>query len=123
MDAPTITPPPNLPKTDFCLRFADEAEAIATLPQYRGEDKDGNGFWITASVNHVLDPIGELADVAPDPTAPPQTVTLEGAEFAFPAVKVTKLDGWHLNLRLLDGSENPQPDFTVTPKHQRRIWA
>jgi len=34
----------------------------------------------------------------------------------------TVLDGWHLNLRVMDDRPDPAADYAVTPTHQRRVW-
>jgi hypothetical protein len=32
------------------------------------------------------------------------------------------LDGWHVNLRVLDDRPDPAPTYAVTPTNQRRVW-
>lgn len=42
----------------FYLKFADEAQAIAAMPQYRMDDQ-----WQTASMNHALDVVGVIEGI------------------------------------------------------------
>ena len=83
--------------SDFYLRFADEAEAIAALPEFRVEDEAGSVIWATHSAIGDLDVIGEIwrDDV--------------------------KLNGWHLNIR---GLEQPEwAGYLVYPTSLSRNWA
>ena len=44
----------------------------------------------------------------------------EGNEIVAP----TKLDGWHVNVRLSEGeNEELLKDYTVFPENPRRVWA
>jgi len=83
--------------SDLYLNFADEAEAISVLPEFRVEDEDGNMVWNTHTTDAELDVIGPIwiDDVL-------QT-------------------GWHVNIR---GLEKPEwSAYLVYPAQPVRGWA
>ena len=92
----------------YFLKFADEAEAMANLAEYRVE-----GQWQTASVDHALDVVGTIYQ----PTG--IVITNEDGE-SYP--KMAALDGFHVNLAIAQLPESLQP-FVVTPNHPARVFA
>lgn len=79
--------------TDYLYKFPDEATAQSVLADYYDE----NGWKLTGE-GFALDPVGVLVDGE------------------------TVLDGWHLNLRVMDDRPDPASDYAVTPTQQRRVW-
>lgn len=88
--------------TDYLYKFPDEATAQSVLADYYDE----NGWKLTGE-GFALDPVGVLTDT--DMTDPENPVS-------------TVLDGWHLNLRVMDDRPDPASAYAVTPTHQRRVW-
>lgn len=88
---------------DYLYKFPDEATAQSVLADYYDAD---NG-WKLAGEGFALDPVGVLTDA--DMTDPENPVS-------------TVLDGWHLNLRVMDDRPDPAADYAVTPTQQRRVW-
>ena len=95
--------------SDFCLRFADEAASFSVALQLDavGETEDGPRL-VRFSHRYALDVIGQIVLPPADPGAEPET-----------------LPGWHVNLRVLDGSELPPElaPFVVYPANPARVWA
>jgi hypothetical protein len=88
---------------DYLYKFPDEATAQTVLADYY----DSETGWKTGGEGYALDPVGILTDTDnSDPENPVSTV----------------LDGWHVNLRVLDKRRNPAGNYTVTPTQQRRVW-
>jgi hypothetical protein len=89
---------------DLCLRFADEAEALAAL-EAAGLTVEGApalGVWLDV-IGVIVRPIGE-----PD---------AEGVQ------PVEQLPGWHVNALLSgDVPEQLQP-YIVAPAQRVRVWA
>jgi hypothetical protein len=56
-----------------------------------------------------IDTIGTIYEPQPDPLPepPPEPVALEG---------------WHVNVRVIDEDATKLEPFAVTPTHPRRIW-
>ena len=79
--------------TDYLYKFPNEATAQTVLADYYGEDG-----WKLAGEGFALDPVGVLVD------------------------DETTLDGWHLNLRVMDDQPDPAGEYAVTPTRQRRVW-
>jgi hypothetical protein len=91
--------------TDYLHKFPDEATAQTALADYY----DAEAGWKTGGKDYALDPVGIL-------TAETDELDEEGnAIFAL-------LDGWHVNLRVLDDRPDPAPTYAVTPTNQRRVW-
>jgi hypothetical protein len=89
--------------TDYLYKFPDEQMAQTALADYY----DSETGWKTSGEGYALDPVGVLADT--DMTDPENPVS-------------TLLDGWHVNLRVLDDRPDPAADYSVTPTQQRRVW-
>jgi hypothetical protein len=89
--------------TDYLYKFPDEATAQTALAEYFSADTG----WQTGGEGFALDVVGILTDT--DMTDPENPVS-------------TLLDGWHVNLRVLDARPDPAPDYSVTPTQQRRVW-
>jgi len=94
---------------DFCLRFPDEATSFAAAQELGAvvETEDGPRL-VAFNDRWAIGVIGEIV-------LPPET---EGGE-------PTVLPGWHVNLRIVDGSELPAElaPFVVTPATPYRVWA
>ena len=88
---------------DYLYKFPDEATAQTALADYY----DSETGWQTSGEGYALDVVGVLTDT--DNTDPENPVS-------------TLLDGWHVNLRVLDGRPDPAPNYSVTPTQQRRVW-
>jgi hypothetical protein len=80
--------------TDHLYRFPDEQTAQTALADYY----DAETGWQTGGDGYALDVVGVLAD------------------------DETVLDGWHINLRVMDDRPDPAPEYAVTPTQQRRVW-
>jgi len=95
--------------TDYCLKFPDEATSFAAAQELGAvvETEDGPRL-VAFNERWAIGVIGEIV-------LPPET---EGGQ-------PTVLPGWHVNLRIIDGS--PLPDelapFVVTPTTPYRVWA
>jgi hypothetical protein len=87
--------------TDYLYKFPNEATAQTALADYYD-----NG-WQTGGPGYALDPVGVL--IESDESDPENPVS-------------TTLDGWHVNLRVLDDRPDPAPTYSVTPTQQRRVW-
>lgn len=88
---------------DMCLRFSDAAEALRVLyaadqPLYRNID----------IIGIVYAPTG---------------VMLSDGENEYP--ETAPVPGWHVNVRLLVGTEDPAPlmAYQVLPATPMRVWA
>ena len=95
--------------TDYCLRFPDEATAFAAAQELGAvtETEDGERL-VGFTDRYAIGVIGEIV-------LPPETEDSE------PIV----LPGWHVNLRIIDGSDLPAElaPFVVTPATPFRVWA
>jgi len=80
--------------TDYLYKFPDEATAQSVLADYY----DAENGWKLTGTGFALDPVGVLVD------------------------DETTLDGWHLNLRVMDDRPDPASEYAVTPTQQRRVW-
>jgi hypothetical protein len=80
--------------TDYLYKFPDESIAKTVLADYC----DAEHGWKLTGTGFALDPVGVLVDGE------------------------TTLDGWHLNLRVMDDRPNPAATYAVTPSQQRRVW-
>jgi hypothetical protein len=88
---------------DYLYKFPDEATAQTVLADYYD-----NG-WQTGGPSYALDPVGVL-------TSETDELDEEGSPI------FAALDGWHVNLRVLDDRPDPAPEYAVAPTNQRRIW-
>jgi hypothetical protein len=95
--------------TDKYLKFADEAEANSILytevPTEFDEDGEPTAWY--AKPNYAnIDTLGILYVTQDDPEAEP-----------------IPEDGWHTNVRLVDGEDAaPLEPFCVHPTVPRRVW-
>jgi hypothetical protein len=80
--------------TDYLYKFPSEAAAQTALADYY----DAETGWKTSGEGYALDVVGVLAD------------------------DETILEGWHINLRVMDDRPDPAPEYAVTPTQQRRVW-
>ena len=80
--------------TDYLYKFPDESTAQSVLANYY----DSENGWKLTGTGFALDPVGVLVD------------------------DETTLDGWHLNLRVMDDRPDPASEYAVTPTMQRRVW-
>lgn len=110
---------------DFYLKFSDEAEAKSVL--YRA------GIGLDASQE--LQRRGEeppLPAPTPEFVARYQNIDVLGVIYNNDAVldadgnvltPATPLDGWHVNVRLVDGEDAAVLEpFAVVPTQPRRVW-
>jgi hypothetical protein len=89
--------------TDYLYKFPDEQTAQTALADYY----DAETGWKTGGEGYALDPVGLLTDTdVTDPENPVSTV----------------LEGWHINLRVMDDRPDPAVEYAVTPTNQRRVW-
>lgn len=79
---------------DYLYKFPDEPTAQSALSDYY----DAENGWKLTGDGFALDPVGVLVD------------------------DETTLDGWHLNLRVMDDRPDPAGEYAVTPTQQRRVW-
>jgi len=100
--------------TDYCLRFPDEATSFAAAQELGAviETEDGPRL-ARFTERYAIDVIGEIV-LAPEVDSN-RNVIAEGQT----------LTGWHVNLRILDGSALPEElaPFVVTPATPYRVWA
>jgi len=91
------------------LRFPDEATAISVMADYRGTDEQGNGYWITASLTHALDPVGTIYT--------PGTYDSTGKQLTAPVAQ----SGWHVNfIGMLPAAAG---QYEIHPATPRRVFA
>lgn len=97
--------------SDMYLKFADQAEADALLYTVHPAELDADG--VTMSEKYItpnyqnIDTLGILYFQQPDPDVPP-----------------VPEEGWHVNVRLVDGEDGATlVPFEVYPTVPRRIWA
>jgi hypothetical protein len=90
---------------DYLYKFPDEATAQTALADYY----DSETGWQTGGEGYALDPVGFLTS---------ETGEFDGEGNAISA----PLDGWHINLRVMDDRPDPAPEYAVTPTNQRRVW-
>lgn len=99
--------------TDLYLKFADEVEAIDILytvtPSIEIDGAVTADAVITPNYANI-DTIGVIYKPQPDPLPepPPEPVPY---------------DGWHINVRLIDGEDGEAlMPFAVQPQQPRRVW-
>jgi hypothetical protein len=88
---------------DYLYKFPDEETAQTVLADYYDSERG----WKTGGQGYALDPVGLFFDV--DATDPENPI-------------ITQLDGWHVNLRVLNDCPDPAVEYAVTPTNQRRVW-
>ena len=79
---------------DYLYKFPDESTAQTVLADYY----DAENGWKLTGTGFALDPVGVLVD------------------------DETILDGWHVNLRVMDDRTDLAGEYAVTPTRQRRVW-
>lgn len=98
----------STPVSDFCLRFPDEASsfAVAQALDAVAITEDGPRL-VRFTHRYAIDVIGEIL--------------ISGEEDS----SVVKLDGWHVNFRILDESELPAilAPYVILVKSPLRQWA
>ena len=100
--------------TDLYLKFADEAEANSVLYTVHPATLDEDGVTISEEYTtpnyqniDVLGVIYERQEII-DPEDPPEPVAL---------------DGWHVNVRVVDGEDAEALElYSVVPTQPRRVW-
>ena len=102
--------------TDYNLRFPDEAttyELIGSTLSSSREDEDGRIFLACFTEDYVMDLIGIIYNNA--------IVDSDGVVITQPKA----INGWHVNLRLLNDQELPYElaTFVINPKTPYRTWA
>jgi hypothetical protein len=98
--------------TDYLYKFPDEQTAQTALADYYDSEPSTEGHalgWKTNGEGYALDLVGIL-------TAETDELDEEGHPIFAP------LDGWHINLRVMDDRPDPAPEYAVTPTQQRRVW-
>jgi len=103
--------------TDLYLKYADEAESIDNLYAKKEEviiDEEGGEVIIlvpdlSKPLFANIDTIGTIYEPQEivDPENPPEPVALEG---------------WHVNVRVIDEDPTPLEPFAVIPTTPRRVW-
>lgn len=100
--------------TDFCLCFPDEQTAFAAAQALDAViiTEDGPRL-VRFTERYAIDVIGEITF--------PGTYDDQGNELT----PTTRLTGWHVNFRILDGTELPADlqQYVVTPANPYRVWA
>ena len=100
--------------TDYCLKFPDEATSFAAAQELGAvvETEDGPRL-VAFNERWAIGVIGEI--VLPPETDSAGNIIADGQ----------KLPGWHVNLRIVDGSPLPEElaPFVVTPETPYRVWA
>jgi hypothetical protein len=91
--------------TDYLYKFPDEVTAQTALPDYYSSEIG----WKTSGEGYALDPVGIL-------TEPTDQLDGEGQPI------FAAMEGWHVNLRVLDDRPDPAVEYAVTPTQQRRVW-
>jgi hypothetical protein len=101
--------------TSYYLKFADEAEANAVLITTVDEISDEEGIVVPASVtpNYAnIDIIGVIYK--------PTGEMLMGEDGEYPAMAA--LDGWHVNVLVVDEDASALEPYAVTPAVPVRVW-
>lgn len=98
--------------TLYFLKFQDEAEAIETLADFRGQDQEGRDVWLTYKDGVNLDIVGTIYK--------PTGNMLEVDGTIFP--EMAPVDGFHVNY-LADELPKVLQPFSVTPTNPVRIYA
>ena len=91
------------------LKFADEAEAIAVLADYRGTDDAGKAIWRTGSHEHALDVVG--------------TIYKPTGEIVEEVPVMAPLAGFHVNMILMGAMPAALEAYSVIPSSPSRVFA
>ena len=100
---------------DFCMKFASEEEAMSVLYTEHAAVTDDSGSVVSTSYLtqnfELIDEIGLIYEAA----------IFEDPEDPQP---LTAIPGWHVNVRVVNGSENTDSiePFVVFPENPRRTW-
>ncbi|QWW74710.1 hypothetical protein [Agrobacterium pusense] len=98
---------------DLYLRAGNAGALASACPFLRGEDEEGNRFWLTTGDGFALDVIGPIV------TAPGK-YDEEGREKSPPVMD----ERFHANLRCTEEVAAMVPDTVrVTPEKPSRVWA
>ena len=98
---------------DLYLRAGNAGALANACPVLRGEDDDGERFWLTSGDGFALDVIGLIV-------SEPGTYDDEGQELTPPVIA----PGFHANLRCTDEVAVQVPETViVTPDNPKRVWA
>jgi hypothetical protein len=102
--------------TDYDLRFPDEATARELIGSTLGANRDaedGSTFLACFTEDYAMDLIGTIYNNA--------IVDSDGVVITQPKA----INGWHVNLRLLNDQELPYElaTFVINPKTPYRTWA
>ena len=124
----------DAPKTDFFIKLPSEADMPTALAAFYKQDTTtevddetgeetvvnvGDAYLVTTTHDYAIDLVGVIYE----PTG--ETLTdAEGNEYPATA----PLDGWHLNIRLLNDTmraavEAIDATYGVTPISPSRVWA
>jgi hypothetical protein len=98
---------------DLYLRFTDKAQATEVLyTQVPTEwDEDGEPISFEPRPNYAnIDTIGTIYEGG------------EWDEEGKTIVEPAALQGWHVNVRIIDEDPAPLEPFMVEPTHPRRVW-
>jgi hypothetical protein len=100
--------------TDYCLRFPDEQMAFVAAQSLDAVVTTEDGPRVVRfTQRYAIDVIGIIVL--------PATYDEQGNKLTDPII----LDGWHVNLRIIDGSDIPSDlvQYVITPAHPVRVWA
>ena len=100
---------------DLYLRAGNAGALASACPFLRGEDEDGNRFWITSGEGWALDVIGPVV-------LEPGAYDDEGAELTPPVIDTR----FHANLRCTEEVAAMVPEtVTISPEPDSpvRVWA
>lgn len=103
---------------DYYLKFSSQEEAFAALKDagYTSTDEEGKEFIISATHQYCVDEVGTIYSGGKwGFNEQGEIITIE---------EPVKLDGWHINIRILSGdiSENLLDYVIKTPKKPYRIY-
>lgn len=103
---------------DYYLKFSSQEEAFAALKDadYISADEEGKEFIISATHDYCVDEVGTIYKGGKwEPNESGEIVMIE---------EPVKLDGWHINIRILKGdiAENLREFVIDNPKTPYRIF-
>jgi hypothetical protein len=103
---------------DYYLKFSSQEEAFAALKDagYTFADEEGKEFIISATHQYCVDEVGTIYKGGKwEPNESGEMITIE---------EPVKLDGWHINVRILSGDiAETLKDFVIdNPKTPYRIF-
>lgn len=98
---------------DLYLRAGNAGALASACPFLRGENEDGDRYWITSGDGWAFDPIGPIV-------TSPGTYDEEGEELTPPVID----NRFHANLRCTEAVAELVPETVrVNPEHPNRVWA